>query len=91
MTARPEPYILGMKQPFLKAMAKDSGLPDDIRNAVLVFITTQLCHDPWKFGKQIKAPDKYAGKNICKRENYTVIFEVDDYKREIQMCAVTEL
>lgn len=91
MSERPEPYRLTSKEPFMDAMKKDGPLSEEVRHAVLMFMTTVLCHDPWKFGKQIKAPDKYAGKYLCRRETFKVVFTVDDMKKQITMCAVEAL
>lgn len=85
MTADNERYDLRIAGPVARALA--SRLPRQVATAVHEFITPTLLTNPHRWGEQLPLPS-YAGTWSANRENYRVLYEIDEERRVVTVTAV---
>lgn len=83
-----EPYGLRITANVKKAVSKGGPIPVDVAHAAYKLMTTELCHDPYRCGWTLLGWFQEREVMSCKRENFRLIYKVDEDKRLVIVLGI---
>lgn len=65
------------------SLRKGGPVPEDIAQAALLFIATELVNNPKKLGKKVGGRFRGTGMLSCKRDGFRVEYRIDEVRHKI--------